>query len=141
MASFPEHADAVIVGQGGIVGASVAHHLIEQGWSNLVGLDKSAIPSDISSTSHASDFCYMTSHDRMSCYTTVYSRQFYTSIGHYSRVGGIEVARSQERMDYLKRRVEWATAWGIPDPQLLSPAEVTEKLPQVDADVIKGGYY
>ena len=80
MSKLPEQADVVIVGQGGIVGASVAHHLIEQGWSNIVGLDKSAVPSDISSTSHASDFCYMTSHDRMSCYTTVYSRQFYESL-------------------------------------------------------------
>ncbi|MFT7654329.1 MAG: glycine/D-amino acid oxidase-like deaminating enzyme, partial [Candidatus Azotimanducaceae bacterium] len=51
MAKFPDHADVVIVGVGGIVGSSVAHHLIERGWSNIVGLDKSAIPTDIGSTS------------------------------------------------------------------------------------------
>ena len=32
MAQLPEHARVVIVGQGGIVGASVAHHLIQAGW-------------------------------------------------------------------------------------------------------------
>ncbi len=32
MAQFPEKANVVIVGLGGIVGASVMHHLIERGW-------------------------------------------------------------------------------------------------------------
>ena len=57
MAKLPEHARVVIIGQGGIVGASVAHHLIAEGWDDIVGLEKSAIPTDIGSTSHASDFC------------------------------------------------------------------------------------
>ena len=63
MAAFPEHAKVVIIGLGGIVGASVAHHLILRGWDDIVGIDKSAIPTDIGSTSHASDFCYSTAHD------------------------------------------------------------------------------
>src|SRR5581483_9126215 len=98
---LPQEAAAVIIGQGGIVGAAVAHHLIERGWDNLVGIDKSAVPTDIGSTAHASDFCYMTSHDRMSVFTTLYSRDFYESLGHYSRVGGLEVARvgDDERME------------------------------------------
>jgi glycine/D-amino acid oxidase-like deaminating enzyme len=61
MAEFPEKANVVIIGLGGIVGASVAHHLIERGWDDIVGIDTSAIPTDIGSTSHASDFCYATS--------------------------------------------------------------------------------
>jgi glycine/D-amino acid oxidase-like deaminating enzyme len=55
MAEFPEKAKVVIIGLGGIVGASVAHQLIERGWDDIVGIDKSAIPTDIGSTSHASD--------------------------------------------------------------------------------------
>ena len=55
MAKFPERAKVVIIGQGGIVGASVAHHLIERGWDNIVGIDKSAIPTDVGPTAHASD--------------------------------------------------------------------------------------
>ena len=66
MAEFPENAKVVIIGLGGIVGASVAHQLIERGWDDIVGIDKSAIPTDIGSTSHASDFCYATSHDFLS---------------------------------------------------------------------------
>ena len=56
MAALPEKARVVIIGQGGIVGASVAHHLVQNGWDDIVGLEKSAIPTDIGSTSHASDF-------------------------------------------------------------------------------------
>ena len=53
MAGFPEKARVVIVGQGGIVGASIAHHLIERGWDDIVGIDKSGIPTDNGSTAHA----------------------------------------------------------------------------------------
>ena len=70
MAEFPTKAKVVVVGLGGIVGASVAHHLIERGWDDIVGIDKSSVPTDIGSTSHASDFCYSTAHDFLSCWTT-----------------------------------------------------------------------
>src|SRR5690606_40705632 len=93
MAEFPNKAKVVIVGLGGIVGASVAHHLIERGWDDIVGIDKSGIPTDIGSTAHASDFCYMTSHDFLSCWTSLYSLEFYEKLGHYERIGGLEVAR------------------------------------------------
>ena len=32
-----------IIGLGGIVGASVAHHLIERGWDNIVGIDNGIV--------------------------------------------------------------------------------------------------
>ena len=107
MASFPERAKVVIIGQGGIVGASVVHHLIERGWDNIVGIDKSAIPTDVGSTAHASDFCFNTMHDQMTIFTTRYSIDFYERLGRYERIGGLEVARvgDDERMQELQRRV------------------------------------
>ncbi len=106
MAEFPAKAKVVIIGLGGIVGASVAHHLIERGWTDIVGIDKSGIPTDIGSTAHASDFCYMTSHDFLSCWSSLYSIAFYDKLGHYERVGGLEVARvgDDSRMDEIKRK-------------------------------------
>jgi len=142
MTTLPKHADAVIIGQGGIVGASVAHHLIELGWTNLVGLEKSAIPSDIGSTSHASDFCYMTAHDKMSCYTTTYSREFYERRGHYQRVGGIEIARvgDEARMAELKRKVASGKAFGT-NARLIGPDEVVERFPLVERSLVLGGLW
>ena len=54
MSASPEKAKVVIIGLGGIVGASVAYHLIARGWDDIVGIDKSGIPTDIGSTAHAS---------------------------------------------------------------------------------------
>ena len=88
MARLPHKAKVVIVGIGGIVGASVAHHLVERGWDDIVGVDKSGVPTDIGSTAHASDFCYSTSHDFLSCWTTRYSVDFYERLGHYARISG-----------------------------------------------------
>lgn len=142
MANFPKTADVVVIGQGGIVGASVVHHLIERGWSNIVGLDKSAIPTDIGSTAHASDFCYMTSHDHLSCYTTLYSVAFYEKLGHYARVGGLEVARvgDDERMEELKRKVGSGKAFGT-HVRLISATEAKEKFPLLEEDMIQGALW
>jgi len=114
MAEFPKKAKVVIVGLGGIVGASIAHHLIERGWDDIVGIDKSGIPTDIGSTAHASDFCYTTSHDFLSCWTTLYSIDFYEKMGHYARIGGLEVARvgDDSRMEEIKRKIASAKAFG-----------------------------
>ena len=142
MASFPEKANVVIIGIGGIVGASVAHHLIAKGWTDIVGIDKSSVPTDIGSTSHASDFCYMTAHDNMTCYTTRYSVEFYDAMGHYSRVGGLEVARhdDDERMAELKRKVSSGRAFGT-NVEMIGPEETKEKMPLIEQDMIQGAMW
>ena len=130
MAEFPKKAKVVIIGLGGIVGASVAHHLIERGWDDIVGIDKSGIPTDIGSTAHASDFCYTTSHDFLSCWTTLYSIDFYEKMGHYARIGGLEVARvgDDARMDEIKRKIASAKAFGT-RARLIEPGRDQGKIP------------
>ena len=142
MSSFPSKARVVIVGLGGIVGASVAHHLIENGWDDIVGIDKSGIPTDIGSTAHASDFCYATSHDLLTCWTTMYSMDFYEKMGHYSRIGGLEVARvgDDARMAELKRRVDSGRAFGT-NVRIISSSEAKEKFPLLEEDQIQGALW
>ena len=142
MAKFPERAKVVIIGLGGIVGASVAHHLIERGWDDIVGIDKSAIPTDIGSTAHASDFCYATAHDHMTCHTTMYSIDFYEKMGHYAKVGGLEVARvgDDDRMEELKRKVGSGRAFGT-NAVMISAREAKEKFPLLEEDMIQGALW
>ena len=142
MAQLPDKAKVVIVGIGGIVGASVAHHLVERGWDEIVGIDKSGVPTDIGSTAHASDFCYATSHDFLSCWTTLYSIDFYERLGHYARVGGIEVARvgDDARMEEIRRKVASGKAFGT-RARLMEPAEIKEKFPLIEEDKVQGGLW
>lgn len=142
MSAFPEKARVVIIGLGGIVGASIAHHLIERGWDDIVGIDKSGIPTDIGSTAHASDFCYATSHDALSCWTTLYSVDFYERMGHYARIGGIEVARvgDDERMNEIRRKVDSGRAFGT-RVRLMESAEIKEKFPLIEEELVQGGLW
>jgi glycine cleavage system aminomethyltransferase T/glycine/D-amino acid oxidase-like deaminating enzyme len=142
MAGFPDKAKVVIIGLGGIVGSSVAHHLIGRGWDDIVGIDKSGIPTDIGSTAHASDFCYTTSHDFLSCWTTLYSIDFYERMGHYARVGGLEVARvgDDARMDEIKRKIASGKAFGT-RARLIGPAEIKQKFPLIEEHLVQGGLW
>ncbi|MBS9720828.1 FAD-dependent oxidoreductase [Tianweitania sp. BSSL-BM11] len=142
MAAFPAKAKVVIIGLGGIVGASVAHHLIERGWDDIVGIDTSGIPTDVGSTAHASDFCYTTSHDFLSVWTTQYSIDFFEKMGHYARVGGLEVARvgDDARMDEIKRKIASAKAFGT-RARLIEPAEIKEKFPLIEESLVQGGLW
>ena len=142
MSAFPEQAKVVIIGLGGIVGASVAHHLIVRGWDDIVGIDKSGIPTDIGSTAHASDFCYTTSHDFLSCWTTLYSIGFYERMGHYARIGGLEVARVGDdvRMNEIRRKTNSAKAFGT-RARLIDPAEIKKKFPLIEEELIQGGLW
>jgi glycine cleavage system aminomethyltransferase T/glycine/D-amino acid oxidase-like deaminating enzyme len=142
MTEFPQKASVVIVGVGGIVGASVAHHLIERGWTDIVGIDKSAVPTDIGSTAHASDFCYTTSHDYLSVWTTQYSIDFYEKLGSYARVGGLEVVRAGDDtwMEEIKRKLTSARAFGT-RAHYVTPAEIKEKFPLIDETMVAGGMF
>ncbi|MEO1143527.1 MAG: FAD-binding oxidoreductase, partial [Pseudomonadota bacterium] len=142
MAEFPKKAKVVVVGLGGIVGASVAHHLIERGWEDIVGIDKSSVPTDIGSTSHASDFCYATSHDFLSCWTTLYSIDFFEKMGHYAKTGGLEVCRKDDddRWIELQRKVASGKAFGT-RASMISAAEAKEKFPLLEEDEIRGALW
>jgi len=136
----PSRADTVVIGAGA-VGCSVAYHLTELGAEDVVVIDQGPLPVTGGSSVHAPGIMFQTSPSKIQTKTAYYTSRLLSDAGVYDEVGGIEVARSEERMDFLRRRVEWATSYGLPEPQLLSPEEVTEHLPMVDEDEILGGYY
>ena len=140
---FPSEAEVVIVGVGGIVGSMLAYWLTELGEKNIVGLEKSTIiPSDIASTAHASDFVYNTTHDKLGCWTTAYSRKFYEDNGFFLKKGGLEICRKDddERWEELKRKVSSGKAFGT-NVRLISAAETKEKFPLIDEDSIRGSMW
>ncbi len=140
---FPDEADIVIVGVGGIVGSMLAYWLAELGETNIVGLEKSTIiPSDIASTAHASDFVYNTTHDKLGCWTTAFSRKFYEDNGFFLKKGGLEICRKgdEERWEELKRKVASGKAFGT-NVRLISAAEAVEKFPLLEEDSMIGAMW
>src|SRR5947199_6248076 len=133
----PATARVVVIGAG-IVGNSLVHHLARLGWRDLVLVDKGPMPNPGGSTGHASNFIFPIEYSQMMMELTRDSTEQYQALGVFTQSGGIEVARTDERMHELRRRCTAARAWGIP-AQLLSPGEVRKLVPYLDESVILGG--
>ena len=136
----PESAQAVVVGAG-IVGNSMAFHLARLGWRDLVLIDKGPMPNPGGSTGHASNFIYLVDHSKEMTAFTLDSVGQYRELGVFTESGGVEVARTPERVEEFKRRITSAKSWGVEPVDLLTPAEVRKLVPFVDERVILGGFY
>ena len=139
MASVPAQASVVVVGAG-IVGNSLVHHLAELGWTDIVQVDKGPLPNPGGSTGHASNFIFPVDHSREIADLTLDSMRQYKELGVFTESGGFEVARTEERMEELRRRMASARAWGI-ESSIVTPAEVVEKVPFLDPEVILGAFW
>src|SRR6201995_259779 len=137
MTDIPARASAVIIGAG-IVGNSLVHHLALLGWTDLVLVDKGPMPNPGGSTGHASNFIFPIECSKMMFELTEGGTAQYKELGVFTESGGIEVARTPERMIELKRRVSQAKAWGIP-AEVITPGEVRKLVPYLDESVILGG--
>jgi glycine cleavage system aminomethyltransferase T/glycine/D-amino acid oxidase-like deaminating enzyme len=137
MNDIPGRASAVLIGAG-IVGNSLAYHLARLGWRDLVLVDKGPMPNPGGSTGHASNFIFPIEYSKMMMELTADSTEQYKALGVHTQSGGIEVARTEARMQELRRRCSAAKAWRIP-AQLISPAEVAKLVPYTDESVILGG--
>ena len=138
--SLPTTARAVVIGAG-IVGNSLAYHLAALGRRDLVLLDKGPLPNPGGSTGHASNFIFPVDHSKEMTQLTLDSVRQYEEAGVFTCSGGIEVARTEDRMQELRRRMSSAKAWGIEDCELITPARVKELVPYIDESVIVGGFW
>jgi glycine cleavage system aminomethyltransferase T/glycine/D-amino acid oxidase-like deaminating enzyme len=139
MATVPESARCVVIGAG-IVGNSLVYHLAKLGWRDIVQIDKGALPNPGGSTGHASNFIFPVDHSREITDLTLDSVEQYKEMDVFTESGGIEVARTEERMEELRRRMSSAKDWGI-ESRLVTPEEVAELVPFLDPSVIIGGFY
>jgi glycine cleavage system aminomethyltransferase T/glycine/D-amino acid oxidase-like deaminating enzyme len=135
----PERAAVVVIGAG-IVGNCLVGHLADLGWSDMVLLDKGPLPNPGGSTGHASNFIFPVDHNKEMALLTADSAAQYRGLDLSVESGGIEVARTPERLDELQRRMTSALAWGI-EAELLTPAEVKELVPFINDEVILGGFH
>ena len=140
MSTFPSTARAVVIGCG-IVGNSLAYHLTELGWDDVVLIDKGPLPNPGGSTGHASNFIFPVDHNKEMTSLTLESQRQYVALGVNTECGGIEVARTEERMEEFRRRMASAKAWGMDSARLVTPAEIKELVPYIDESILLGGFY
>src|SRR5919109_1373274 len=138
--TLPAQAKCVVIGAG-IVGNSLLGHLAHLGWKDLVLIDKGPLPNPGGSTGHASNFIFPVDHSKEMTALTLESVRQYQELQVFTESGGIEVARTKERMQELARRISSAKAWGVEPVSLVSPQEVKELVPYLDETVIVGGFY
>src|SRR5262245_61160838 len=139
MSDLPRQAHAVVIGCG-IVGNSVAYHLTDQGWSDVLLLDKGPLPNPGGSTGHASNFIFLVDHSKEMTQLTLESVRQYEELGVFTQCGGIEVARTEARMEELRRRMASAKSWGVEPVSLVTPAEIKELVPYIVESVLLGGF-
>src|ERR1700722_20290418 len=108
---LPPAQRVVIIGAG-IVGNSLAYHLTQLGETEITLIDKGPLLNPGGFTGHASNFIFPVDHSKEMTALTIESSRQYKEMGVYHECGGIEVARTPERMQELERRMKAAKAWG-----------------------------
>ena len=131
---------AVVIGAG-IVGNSLVYHLTRLGMTDITLLDKGPLPNPGGSTGHASNFIFPVDHSKEMTLLTLESMRQYKELGVFIESGGIEVARTEERMQELARRMSSAASWGIEPVEMLTPEQVKEHVPFINEELIIGGFY
>ena len=138
--TLPASAKCVVIGAG-IVGNSLVYHLARLGWRDIVQVDKGPLPNPGGSTGHASNFIFPVDHTKEMTELTAESMRQYKEMGVFTECGGIEIARTPERVQELHRRMSSAKSFGIDNCEIITPERVKELVPYVDESIVLAGFY
>ncbi len=144
MPDLPSRAQVVVIG-GGVVGTSVAYHLTRLGWTDVLLLEQGRLSSG--TTWHAAGLVGQLRASESGTRLVQYSTQLYAELEAevglatgYKRVGGVTVARTEDRMTQLRRTAANAAVYGL-ECTLLSAAEAKERWPLLRVDDLVGGIW
>lgn len=129
-------AQVVVIG-GGVVGASVLFHLTENGWTDVVLLERKELTAG--STWHAAGGIHTLNGDPNVAQLQQYTVQLYQRIEERSGQncsihlpGGITLAADEDRMDWLRMAVARGRYLGMDELAMISPQEAHELFPLLD---------
>jgi 4-methylaminobutanoate oxidase (formaldehyde-forming) len=137
-------ARVVIVG-GGIVGASVAYHLTQLGWRDVVLLEQGSLSGG--TTWHAAGLVGQLRSSSNFTQLIRYSADLYSRLEAltgqatgWKRCGSVSVARTAERMIQLKRNAAMATAYGV-EAHVISLDDAAARYPLMRIDDLVGAVW
>jgi len=134
-------AKVVVIG-GGVVGCSVLYHLARAGWTDVLLLERSELTSG--STWHAAGGMHTINGDPNVAKLQQYTIDLYKEIEELSGqatgvhlTGGVMLAATQERLDWLKGVVAKGRYLGI-DCNMISAEEAHDLMPLIDPSQFVG---
>src|SRR3954466_5569941 len=138
------HARAVIIG-GGVGGTSIAYHLAERGWTDIVLVDRAELTSG--STFHSAGLVGQLRSSVTLTTMMMYGVELYRRLAAetgvdpaWHEVGSLRLASTPERLEELRRQAGWARTFGLP-LELLSAREAQERFPLMSTDGVLGAAY
>jgi len=141
---IPSRARVVIIG-GGVIGASVAYHLAQLGWTDVLLLEQGQL--SCGTTWHAAGLVGQLRASESGTRLVQYSTELYERLERetglstgFRRCGGVTVARTQDRLTQLKRTAATAEAYQL-DCELITPAQARERYPILRTDDLKGAIW
>ena len=141
--TMPKRARAVVVGAG-IAGCSVAYHLTQLGWRDIVVVDQGPLFETGGSTSHAPGLVFQINPSKtmtgFARYTVdLWTRMELDGVPCAKSVGSLEVAWTPERLADLKRKAGHARSWGV-EAHVISTAETRDLFPMVSERILGAIY-
>ena len=138
------HARVVVIG-GGVVGASVLYHLAKAGWSDAVLIERDELTSG--STWHAAGGMHTLNGDPNVAKLQEYTIKLYAEIERASGqscgvhiTGGVNLAGTPERMDFLKVACARARYLGLA-MEIITVDEAQKLFPLLDRRYFVGALY
>jgi len=139
---LPQSAQVVIIG-GGIVGASVAYHLTELGWTDVVLLERHTLTSG--TTWHAAGLigCLKNTHNmtRLADYSADLYERLETEMDlptGFKKVGSVSLADNPGRMEELVRLAAMANCFDV-EAEVVDVDTILERWPLLNPEGILGG--
>ena len=141
--TLPERARVVVIGAG-IAGCSVAYHLAELGWRDIVVVEQGPLFETGGSTSHAPGLVYQVNPSKTMaefarCTVDLWTRMELDGEPCAKTVGSLEIAWTPERLLDLKRKAGYGLSWGI-EAHLISPSEARKLIPMLSERVLGALY-
>src|ERR1700757_2357081 len=138
--------DVAIIG-GGIVGSSIAYHLVSAGCKNVLVIERESAQGK-GSTGKSMGGVRAQFSTPVSIQMSLYSIPFYASfeerIGYpcdYRPQGYLFCATSDGHLAYLRANYEKQVALGLTNVQLMEGEEIRRMFPQLRSDDIVGGSF